>query len=85
MVIIDAVARLLPGVLGHADSASSESFSAGLLEYPQYTRPLSYRGNKVPKVLLSGDHPRIETWRQLQALARTASRRPDLLSNTHAR
>ena len=79
MVIIDAVARLLPGVLGHADSSRTESFSDGLLEYPQYTRPTSYRGQRVPKVLLSGDHPRIETWRKLHAIARTAARRPDLL------
>ena len=80
MVIIDAVARLVPGVLGHEESNQRESFSDGLLEYPQYTRPPVYRGKHVPKVLLSGDHPQIEQWRKLQSVARTAARRPDLLT-----
>ena len=79
MVVIDCVARLLPGVLGHVDSNRTESFSDGLLEYPQYTRPPVYRGKRVPKVLCSGDHPRIATWRKLKSLARTAARRPELL------
>lgn len=78
MVIIDAVTRLLPGVLGDAQSAVDESFSEGLLEYPQYTRPAEYRGLKVPDVLLSGDHKAIAEWRREQAIKRTAERRPDL-------
>jgi tRNA (guanine37-N1)-methyltransferase len=79
MVIVDAVARLIPGVLGHDESASDESFSRGLLEYPQYTRPAEFRGMKVPDVLLSGNHEQIAKWRAEQAHLRTASRRPDLL------
>jgi tRNA (guanine37-N1)-methyltransferase len=79
MVIIDAVARLLPGVLGDDDSAREESFSQGLLEYPQYTRPAEYRGLKVPEVLLSGNHAEIARWRAEQAQLRTRQRRPDLL------
>ena len=79
MVIIDAVARLLPGVLGHEESAADESFSHGLLEYPHYTRPAEFRGMKVPEVLLSGDHAEIEKWRRGQARLRTQERRPDLL------
>lgn len=78
MVIIDAVTRLLPGALGDETSAADESFSQGLLEYPQYTRPAEYRGLKVPEVLLSGHHAEIARWRQEQARARTARRRPDL-------
>jgi tRNA (guanine37-N1)-methyltransferase len=78
MVVIDAVTRLLPGALGDDQSAVDESFSRGLLEYPQYTRPADFRGMKVPPVLLSGNHAAIEKWRQEQALARTAQRRPDL-------
>jgi len=78
MVLIDAVVRLLPGALGDEASSQSESFSEGLLEYPQYTRPQSFRGLEVPEVLLSGDHGRIAAWRREQARARTASRRPDL-------
>ena len=79
MVIIDAVARLLPGVLGDDESSVDESFSDRLLEYPQYTRPAEFRGMSVPEVLLSGDHAAIERWRREQARERTAQRRPDLL------
>lgn len=82
MVIIEAVTRLLPGVLGHEESAADESFSHGLLEYPQYTRPAEFRGMKVPEVLLSGNHAEIEKWRKQQASVRTAERRPDLLNVT---
>ena len=78
-VAIDAVVRLLPGVVGHEDATSSDSFSAGLLEYPQYTRPAEYRGLRVPPVLLSGDHAGIARWREEQAAIRTRERRPDLL------
>ena len=80
MVVIDAVARLLPGVLGDDASSADESFSHGLLEYPQYTRPAEFRGMKVPEVLLSGNHAEIEKWRREQAKARTQKQRPDLLS-----
>ena len=80
MVVIDAVARLLPGVLGHEQSAADESFTTGLLEYPQYTRPQEYRGMEVPEVLLSGDHGRIAAWRREQSIRRTARVRPDLLA-----
>lgn len=76
MVVIDTVARLLPGVLGHDASALDESFSHGLLEYPQYTRPAEFRGMKVPEVLLSGHHAEIARWRQEQARMRTTERRP---------
>jgi len=79
MVVIDAVARLLPGVLGDDESSHDESFSHGLLEYPQYTRPAEFRGMKVPEVLLSGNHAEIEKWRREQARLRTESQRPDLL------
>jgi tRNA (guanine37-N1)-methyltransferase len=79
MVVIDAVARLIPGVLGNSDSASYDSFSTGLLEYPHYTRPGSYRGWQVPDVLLSGNHREIESWRRKESLTRTYLRRPDLL------
>lgn len=78
-VLVDAVVRLLPGALGDESSAASESFSAGVLEYPQYTRPREYRGMTVPDVLLSGDHGRIAEWRRGQAETRTRERRPDLL------
>ena len=78
-VVIDAVVRLLPGVLGCGESAGSDSFSHGLLEYPQYTRPADYRGMKVPEILLSGDHAAIGAWRLDQARRRTLARRPDLL------
>ncbi len=79
MVVMDTVIRLLPGVLGCADSKEFESFTLNLLEYPQYTRPAVYRGLKVPDVLLSGDHKKIADWQQKQALLRTKKRRPDLL------
>jgi len=79
MVIVDAVTRLLPGALGDEASAQEESFSDGLLEYPQYTRPAEFRGMKVPEVLLSGNHAEIAQWRAQQAQARTKQRRPDLL------
>lgn len=79
MVVIDAVTRLLPGVLGDDESSVEESFTQGLLEYPHYTRPASFRGMEVPEVLRSGDHQRIAAWRREQALAKTAARRPDLL------
>src|SRR5512137_78211 len=79
MVIIDAVTRLLPGALGDEDSAHEESFSHGLLEYPQYTRPAEFRGMKVPEVLLSGNHAEIALWRAEKAQLRTKERRPDLL------
>ena len=81
MVMIDAVTRLLPGALGDEESATDESFSHGLLEYPHYTRPAEFRGMKVPDVLLSGHHAEIGKWRVEQAQARTAQRRPDLLKN----
>lgn len=79
MVIIDALARLIPGVLGHPESAQQDSFVAGLLDCPHYTRPEVIAGLKVPEVLLSGDHARIEQWRQEQRLERTKLQRPDLL------
>ncbi|MDP9141821.1 MAG: tRNA (guanosine(37)-N1)-methyltransferase TrmD [Pseudomonadota bacterium] len=79
MVVVDAIARLLPGVLGHAASASNDSFSAGLLDHPHYTRPETWRGQPVPEVLLSGDHARIARWRLQQALGQTWLKRPDLL------
>ncbi|MFS1513224.1 tRNA (guanosine(37)-N1)-methyltransferase TrmD [Chengkuizengella sp. SCS-71B] len=79
MVIIDSVVRLLPGVLGNETSAGNDSFSSGLLEYPQYTRPASFRGLDVPDVLLSGHHKNIDEWRQKESLRRTLERRPELL------
>ena len=78
MVLIDAVVRLLPGALGDEDSAADDSFSNGLLEYPQYTRPEMYRDMKVPDILLSGDHGKIEQWRNEQQLERTKQWRPDV-------
>lgn len=80
MAVVDAVARLVPGVLGSGESAQEESFSDGLLEYPQYTRPREYRGRAVPAVLLSGDHAKIAAWRREQALLETLRRRPDLFA-----
>ncbi|MBY7656336.1 tRNA (guanosine(37)-N1)-methyltransferase TrmD [Lactiplantibacillus plantarum] len=80
MVMIDATVRLLPGVLGNSESAPGDSFSSGLLEYPQYTRPADFRGMKVPDILLSGDHGKIDDWRLEQALKRTYERRPDMLT-----
>ncbi|MBN2247434.1 MAG: tRNA (guanosine(37)-N1)-methyltransferase TrmD [Coriobacteriia bacterium] len=79
LVLTDAVSRLQPGALGCSDSATDESFSEGLLEYPQYTRPAIFRGMEVPPVLVSGDHARIAAWRRRESLRRTAERRPDLL------
>lgn len=80
MVIVDAVARLLPGVLGHEDSAAQDSFSNGLLDCPHYTRPEEIDGRRVPEVLLTGNHAAIERWRRKQALGRTWLKRPDLLA-----
>ena len=79
MVIIDSVVRLLPGVVGNKESIKDESFSQNLLEYPQYTRPSNYKGMKVPKVLLSGNHSEITKWRKEKAKERTKERRPDLI------
>ena len=79
LALIDAVVRLIPGVLGSEDSLKSESFENGLLEYPHYTRPAEFEGMKVPEVLLSGDHKKIEEWRSQEAVKRTKTRRPDLL------
>lgn len=79
MVLVDVVARLLPGVLGHKDSKKEESFENNLLEYPQYTRPAVFMGMSVPEILLSGDHKRICAWRRGQAESRTKKRRPDLI------
>ena len=79
MVVVDAVTRLLRGVLGDEQSSQDESFSHGTLEYPHYTRPAEFRGMKVPEILLSGNHAEIEKWRREQAEARTKERRPDLL------
>jgi tRNA (guanine37-N1)-methyltransferase len=82
MAIIDAVSRLLPGVLGDPDAAQKDSHSSGLLEYPHYTRPPVFRGWEVPEVLRSGNHAEIEKWRREQAMARTKKRRPDLLESS---
>jgi tRNA (guanine37-N1)-methyltransferase len=81
MVVVDAVSRLIPGVLGNSESTASESFAMGLLEYPQYTRPAEYRGWKVPDVLVSGNHRQIDLWRTRESLRRTLIRRPDLLKD----
>ena len=81
MVVIDGVTRLLPGALGHSESAVADSFTEGLLDHPHYTRPESFEGLSVPKVLLSGDHERIKNWRRQQALGRTQVRRSDLLED----
>lgn len=78
LIVIDAITRLIPGVLGNAASVETETFSESVLEFPQYTRPQEYRGNRVPDVLLSGNHRAIENWRRGQALLRTKLRRPDL-------
>ncbi len=80
LVIIEAVGRLVPGVMGNENSAGDESFMTGLLEYPHYTRPAEFRGVEVPAVLRSGDHAKVERWRRAQALARTIERRPDLIA-----
>lgn len=81
VVLIDAVVRLLPGVLGHEQSAADDSFSTGLLEAPQYTRPAEFRGWNIPDILLSGNHAEIAAWRKEEALKRTRKNRPDLLEN----
>lgn len=81
MVMIDAIARFIPGVLGDSDSAQADSFAQGVLDYPQYTKPLEIDGLKVPDVLLSGNHELIRKWRLKEALGRTYERRPDLLNN----
>jgi tRNA (guanine37-N1)-methyltransferase len=79
MVLLDACVRLIPGVMGKLESGSEESFEAGLLEYPHYTRPRDFEGRPIPDILLSGDHAKIAAWRRAQALAITRARRPDLL------
>jgi tRNA (guanine37-N1)-methyltransferase len=84
LALIDGLVRLLPGALGNSASAASESFSEGLLEYPQYTRPPEFRGKKVPEVLLSGDHKKIAQWRENQSLERTRGKRPDLMADRNA-
>ena len=81
MVVVEAVARLLPGVLGKSESTEDETFSSGLLEYPQYTRPRVFRGDEVPATLLSGDHATIRKWRLRESLKLTMARRPDLLDS----
>lgn len=80
MVLLDSIVRLIPGALGCRESALNESFSSGLLDYPQYTRPAEYRGHAVPEVLLSGDHARIAEWRKEQALEKTKRARPELIN-----
>jgi tRNA (guanine37-N1)-methyltransferase len=80
MAVLEAVGRLVPGVMGNESSADDESFADGLLEYPHYTRPATFRGWEVPEVLRSGDHARVERWRRAQALARTVRLRPDLIT-----
>lgn len=82
LAVVEAVARLLPGVVGNAQSLVEESHEGGLLEYPVYTKPASWRGREVPEVLLSGHHGRVERWRRNERLRRTAERRPDLLAQT---
>ncbi|MBT8434584.1 MAG: tRNA (guanosine(37)-N1)-methyltransferase TrmD, partial [Gammaproteobacteria bacterium] len=79
MVCIDGMTRLIPGALGHDDSAQQDSFSQGLLDYPHYTRPEEYLGERVPDVLMNGNHREIEDWRERQSLGRTWQRRPELL------
>ena len=83
MVLLDAVVRLLPGVIGEAASLAEESFEAGLLEYPHYTRPREWEGAPIPDVLLSGDHERIAAWRRAEAERLTRERRPDLWALRH--
>ena len=80
LIVVDAVTRLLPGVLGGEGATEEESFQGGLLEYPHYTRPRGFEGHEVPQVLLEGDHAKIARWRRQQALARTVQQRPDLLA-----
>lgn len=81
MVVIDAVTRLIPGAVGSIESIQDDTFSTGLLQFPQYTRPASHEGGEVPEVLLSGNHGEIDRWRRRESLRRTAMRRPDLLEN----
>ncbi len=81
LAVLDTVARLFPGVVGKSESLVAESFSEKMLEYPQYTRPENYKGKKVPKILLSGNHGKVEEWRKQEALKRTKKRRPDLLKS----
>ena len=83
MVMIDAISRMIPGVLHNEESAEGDSFGDGLLEYPQYSRPEIWNGKAVPKILLSGDHAKVDAWRREQSLLRTADRRPDLLESAH--
>ena len=85
MILVDCVSRLIPGVLGSEESAADESFSEDLLEYPQYTRPASFRGMDVPEVLLNGHHAKIQAWRQEQARLKTALNRPDLLTESNGK
>ena len=82
LILIDAITRLIPGVLGDPDGAIDDSHATGLLEYPHYTRPPEFRGWKVPEVLLSGDHAKVDQWRREQSLLRTLARRPDLLEKS---
>ncbi len=81
MVMVDAIARMVPGVLSNEESGSAESLEGGLLEYPQYSRPAEWRGREVPEVLLSGDHGKVDAWRHAQSVDRTLATRPDLLSD----
>jgi tRNA (guanine37-N1)-methyltransferase len=83
MIIVDAVSRLIPGILGSATSTLEESFEDSLLEYPQYTRPQVFQDDEVPPVLLSGDHEKIRRWRRIQSLTRTLERRPELFEKAH--
>jgi len=83
MALIDGCVRLLPGVMGKAESGADESFSESLLEYPQYTRPQSFEGRTIPEVLLSGDHAKVAAWRRAEAEALTQARRPDLWASRH--
>ncbi len=84
MVLVEACVRLLPGVLGAAESLASESFETGLLEYPQYTKPREWQGRAIPDILLSGDHKKIEAWRRRQSEEITTARRPDLIDPTRS-
>ena len=84
MVVADAVARLVPGVLHNQESAGTESFEDGLLEYPQYTRPRVWRNREVPEILLSGDHAKVDAWRHEQSVERTKQLRPDLIKKAGA-
>ncbi len=82
MAVLDSIIRLLPGVMGHAQSGSEESFETGLLEYPHYTRPREFEGQSIPEILTSGDHAKVAEWRRAQSLALTAARRPDMLNRS---